>query len=150
MPSRERDRSPRAVLDTNTLISAWFWEGNESRLVEELEEGTILGYTSIHLVEELRRALRYPKFNLTEDEVESIIDYYLLILKTVPPKQTLNIVPENPEDNRILECALESKADYIVSGNHHLLNLEEFRGIKIVRAAKLLSILDVDGQQVPT
>lgn len=48
---------------------------------------------------------------------------------------------EDPEDNRVLECALEAEADYIVSGDHHLLSLEEFRGIKIVRAADLLKIL---------
>lgn len=141
MPSIGRETSPKAVFDTNILVSAWFWEGNESKLIESVEEGFIHGYSSKQLVEELCRTLRYPKFNLSQDEVESIRNYYLLIFKIVSPKQAINIILEDPSDNMVLECALEAEADYIVSGDHHLLNVGEFRGVKIVTAAELLKIL---------
>lgn len=141
MPSSGRERGLKVVFDTNVLISAWLWEGNESKLIESVEEGIIHGYSSKQLIEELCRTFRYPKFNLSQDEVGSIRSYYLLLFKIVRPKQTISIILEDPEDNRVLECALEAKADYIVSGNHHLLNLGEFRGIKIVKAAELLKIL---------
>ena len=141
MPSIGRETSPKAVFDTNILVSAWFWEGNESKLIESVEEGFIYGYSSKQLVEELCRTLRYPKFNLSQDEVESIRNYYLLIFKIVSPKQAINIILEDPSDNMVLECALEAEADYIVSGDHHLLNVGEFRGVKIVTAAELLKII---------
>jgi len=141
MPSIGRETSPKAVFDTNILVSAWFWEGNESKLIESVEEGFIHGYSSKQLVEELCRTLRYPKFNLSQDEVESIRSYYLLIFKIVSPKQAINIILEDPSDNMVLECALEAEADYIVSEDHHLLNVGEFRGVKIVTAAELLKIL---------
>lgn len=141
MPSIGRETSPKAVFDTNILVSAWFWEGNESKLIESVEEGFIHGYSSKQLVEELCRTLRYPKFNLSQDEVESIRNYYLLIFKIVSPKQAINIILEDPSDNMVLECALEAEADYIVSGDHHLLNVGEFRGVKIVTAAELLKII---------
>lgn len=140
-PSSGRGRDIKAVFDTNVLISAWFWVGNESKLIESVEEGLLDGYSSEQLMEELCEALRYPKFNLTQDEVETIRGYYMLLFQIVRPKQTVNIITEEPEDNRVLECALEAQADYIVSGDHHLLNLEEFRGIRIVTAAELTKIL---------
>jgi len=141
MPSSGRESGLKAVFDTNILVSAWFWEGNESKLIESVEEGFIHGYSSRQLIEELCRALRYPKFSLSQDEVESIRSYYLLIFKIVSPKQAINIIPEDPSDNMVLECALEAEAVYIVSGDHQLLNVGEFRGIKIVTAAELLKIL---------
>ena len=143
MPSSGPGRSLRVVFDTNVLISAWFWEGNESRLIECVEEGTINGYSSTLLFEELRRTLRYPRFSVSEEDVESVCDYYLLLLKMVRPRQTINVMLEDPEDNRVLECAVEAEADYIVSGDHHLLNLSLFRGKKIVGAAELLVILSI-------
>jgi len=141
MPSSGRERGIKAVFDTNVLVSAWFWEGKESKLMESVEEGIIHGYSSEQLIEELCRTLRYPKFELSQDEVESIRSYYLLLFKIVRPKQTISILLEDPDDNRVLECALEAKADYIVSGDRHLLNLGAFRGIKIVKAAELLKTL---------
>ena len=141
MPSNGRESGLKAVFDTNILVSAWFWEGNESKLMESVEEGLIHGYSSKQLIEELCRTLRYPKFDLSQDEVESIRSYYLLLFKVVTHKQAIDIILEDPSDNMVLECALEAKADYIVSGDHHLLNQGEFRDIKIVTSAALLKTL---------
>lgn len=139
-PSSGRERGLKVVFDTNILVSAWLWEGNESKLIESVEEGIIHGYSSEQLIEELCRTLRYPRFDLSQDDVASIRGYYLLLFKIVRPKQTI-IILEDPEDNRVLECALEAEADYVVSGDHHLLSFGEFRGIKIVKAAELLKVL---------
>ena len=141
MPSIGRESGLKAVFDTNILVSAWFWEGNESKLMESVEEGFIHGYSSKQLIEELCRILGYPKFNLSQDEVESIRSYYLLLFRIVSPMQAVNIMLEDPSDNMVLECALEAEAEYIVSGDHHLLNVGEFGGVKIVTAAELLNIL---------
>ena len=139
--SSGRERGLRVVFDTNILVSAWLWEGNESMLVESAELGVIHGYSSEPLIDELCVALSYPRFGLSQDEVASIRSYYLLILDIVHPEQTVNAISDDPEDNRVLECALEAKADYIVSGDNHLLGLVEFSGIKIVKAAELLQAL---------
>lgn len=140
-PSSGRERGLKVVFDTNILVSAWLWEGNESKLIESVEEGIIHGYSSEQLIEELCRTLRYPRFDLSQDDVSSIRGYYLLLFKIVRPKQTISIILEDPEDNRVLECALEAEADYVVSGDHHLLSFGEFRGMKIVKAVELLKVL---------
>jgi len=141
MPSNGLENSLKVVFETNVLISAWFWKGNERRLIESVEEGRIHGYSSKQLIEELCRALNYPKFDLTQDEVESIRSYYLLIFKIVNPKRTIEIILEDPGDNIVLECAQKAEAEYIVPGDKHLLNLREFRDIKIVTSRELLRTL---------
>jgi predicted nucleic acid-binding protein len=55
----------------------------------------------------------------------------------------LNVIVKDPADDRILECAVEGEVDYLVSGNKHLLDLKEFRRIKIVTARQILEILRV-------
>jgi putative PIN family toxin of toxin-antitoxin system len=131
----------KAVFDTNVLVSAWFWRGAESRLVELAEEGVIEAHTSPQLLTELRRALEYPKFRLEQSEIDEICDYYILVLRTVEPKRSVNVIPEDPEDNRVIECADESVADFIVSGNHHLLDLRRYESMRIVRAKEMLEEL---------
>ncbi len=131
----------KAVFDTNVLISAWFWRGAESRLLEFAEEGVIEAYTSPQLLTELRRALEYPKFRLEQSEIDEICDYYVLVLRTVEPKRSMNVILEDPEDNRVIECADESVADFIVSGNHHLLDLRRYGNMRIVRAKEMLEEL---------
>jgi putative PIN family toxin of toxin-antitoxin system len=134
-------KKAKAVFDTNVLVSAWFWRGTESQLVELAEEGTIEAYTSPQLLSELRRVLEYPKFRLEQSEIDEICDYYVLVLRTVEPKQPLNVVPEDPEDNRVVECAVEAEADYVVSGNHYLLDLAKHGNIKIIKPKEILEEL---------
>ncbi|HEX7576142.1 MAG TPA: PIN domain-containing protein [Candidatus Methanoperedens sp.] len=55
----------------------------------------------------------------------------------------MNVIVKDPADDRILECAVEGEVDYLVSGNKHLLDLKEFRRIKIVTARQILEILRV-------
>jgi len=141
MPSNGLENSLKVVFETNVLISAWFWKGNERRLVESVEEGRIHGYSSKQLIEELCRALRYPKFDLSQDELESIRSYYLLILKIVNPRKSIDNILEDPGDNMVLECAQKAEAEYIVPGDKHLLDLGEFRDVKIVTSRELLRTL---------
>lgn len=58
------------------------------------------------------------------------------------PKEKLSVIEKDPEDNRVLECAQESKADYIVSGDVHLLGIKEYAGTKILTPNEFLELLD--------
>ncbi|MBM5805009.1 MAG: putative toxin-antitoxin system toxin component, PIN family [Candidatus Verstraetearchaeota archaeon] len=138
MGEEEDLRKIRVVFDANVLISAWFWAGNESRLVEMAEAGIIEGYVSPQILEEFKAVLEYPKFCLKREEVETACSYYSIVLRIVEPKHAVNVLAEDARDNKVPECAIEAKADYIVSGDQHLLRLREFKRIKIVKAKKLL------------
>ena len=59
----------------------------------------------------------------------------------VKPTEKLNIVKDDPDDNKIIECAVEGSADYIISQDNHLLNLKEYKGIKIIKPEEFLSLI---------
>jgi putative PIN family toxin of toxin-antitoxin system len=91
-------------------------------------------------VEELAEKLELKLGFSPEQSAETLADY-LSFLRIVRIPKTLNAVPRDPEDNAVLECALESKAEFVVSGDKDLLVLKVFRGVQIVRAKEFLEIL---------
>jgi len=129
------------VADTNVIVSALFWGGNESKIVHLVEEGKIKLLTSVALLDELKKVLMYERFGLNEKEIDDNVKYILTISEIISPKRRLRVIHEDPADNRVLECALTGGAAYIVSGDKHLLQLKKFGRVKIVRAKELLNIL---------
>ena len=69
--------------------------------------------------------------------VEKIVS----ISKIIDTKQEFDVITEDSDDNKILECAVEGNADYIVSQDVHLLKLKEFNGIKILTPEEFLDVL---------
>ena len=59
----------------------------------------------------------------------------------IEPKESIKVIKDDPKDDMVLECAVEGKADFIVSGDPHLLKLKEFRSIKIVTPKQFLDLL---------
>ncbi len=124
------------------MISSLFWEGNEAELIERVENGVIEAYTSSHILAELESVLLSSKFKLQKDDISNFLEYFTALMPVIVPRSVANIILEDPSDNRIIECALEIKADLIVSGDRHLLALKEFKGIKIRTASDVLKLLD--------
>lgn len=87
---------------------------------------------------ELIRVLSYPKFGLTAAEILPIVSDVRCSAQFVDVTSSLHVVTEDPTDNRFLECALDGEADYIVSGDRHLLSVGSFRGIDILRPRDFL------------
>ncbi|MBO3832247.1 MAG: putative toxin-antitoxin system toxin component, PIN family [Candidatus Brockarchaeota archaeon] len=144
---KKRGKQPKklkVVLDTNILVSAWLWEGNESKIVELVENGLVTGYTSPHLIQEFEKVMNYPKFRLSEEEILSAIGYYKIMLRTIEPKTTVKIIRDDPADNRVLDCALSAKADAIITGDKHLLALGKFKNIKILTSTQFLKLIKPD------
>ncbi len=123
------------------MISALFWAGSEAKLVELVEKGVIEAYTSSQILNELERVLAGPKFRLRREEVSSLVEYFIALMHVIVPKSSTYVIREDPSDNRILECALEVKADYIVTDDKHLLRLGEFRGTKVGMASQALKLI---------
>jgi len=135
----------RVVLDTNTLISGLLWDGNESIVIEKAEIKAIKLFISHQMLEELAGVLKRKKFTKKlegkEYTIEKAIAKIALISTLIEPNININEIKEDLADNRILECAISCKADFIVSGDKHLLNLKEYEGIKIIKATEFISHL---------
>jgi|SRR3989344_951178 len=123
----------KVVFDTNVLISATLWDNSVAQkfLFKCINEDIQI-FSSQDIIEEYRRILARD-FDYNEQEIGEILEMVLQFLTLVNPIKRIEIVKEDPEDNKIIECALESGAGYILSYDKHLLNLREFKGIKIIR-----------------
>ncbi len=126
------------TLDTNTLISGLLWDGNEARIIEKAEKKEIRLFISQEILEEIEGVLKREKFSkrLEDKEytVEKAVAKVALISTLIEPTYKINVIKEDPDDNRVLECAVSAKADVIISGNAHLLNLAKYKGINIISA----------------
>ena len=132
-------RRLRAVVDTNLFISGIFGKGSLSGKLQDLwinQEFELV--TSIEIMKEVSRVLRYPrirqKFHPNDDTLKRF--FRLVFRKAVVTKDIYKTdkITDDPSDNKFLACALEGKADFIVSRDSHLRNLKQFHGIKIVDA----------------
>lgn len=126
----------RLVLDTNVLISAAFWKGPEWRLLQACLKGRHQLATSPFILDELRRVMA-DKFDVPDDDVGQYVMLLVRAAILVEPAAELDVVKADPSDNRILEAALDCKADAIVTGDRHLLELGEYEGIRICRTTDL-------------
>lgn len=86
----------------------------------------------------MEQALLRPKFNLSVEQVNSIIQLMRDSFEIVYPTQRVKIVTRDPDDNRILEAALAAQAEYIISGDKDLLAVERWRDIRIVSPADFM------------
>lgn len=129
------------VIDTNILISAVGWQGNERRVLEKCLLGKCKLIMSNEIIDELTEVLKRPKFNFIPSiKKAELLKYVVQISKIVNIKERLEIIKEDPADNKILETAIAGEADYIISGDRHLLNIKKFRSILILKAKDFLDI----------
>ena len=149
--SRRRSRKPgrnitRLVLDTNVLISGMIVEGGTpAALLRAWLDHQFVMVTSPAIIAEFvnvaqRSHLR--KYGLTDARAEEMA--FLLWAKALvtPGTRTVEVVEADPDDDKFLVCALEGEAEYIVSGDTHLLNLGHHRGVQIVTAAEMLRLIE--------
>ena len=139
----------RAVFDTNVFISALFNPKRPPAQVLELVlQGKIKLIISPQLIGEIERVLTYPKVRkllkkrkaAPGDLGEGLAKILKLAVLT-PGNLNVEAIPDDPADDMVLACAQEGQADFIVSGDHHLLDLNAYQGIKIVSPAEFLMII---------
>ena len=129
----------RLVLDTNTALSGLLWGRTPTHLIDAAEAGQVQLAGSAALLAELQGVLSREKFagqlakrGLT---VADVFEGYAALVTIVTPTVIVPIITRDPADDQVLAAALTAKADLIVSGDAHLLDLESFRRIEIVKAA---------------
>jgi len=133
----------KVVLDTNIYISAILFGGNPERIRKLSKEKELEILISEAIIAEIAEVLR-KKFNWKSWQISQIIDEIRESATLIIPNQTLSITKKDEDDNRILECAVEGKVQYIVSGDkQHLLPLKEYQGVKILSPAEFLIEMDL-------
>ena len=131
----------RVVIDTNVLVSALLNNGKSRKLVFKLlDEHTII--VSNQLLAELADVISRDKFSIKGSQVDRFISVLARKAKMVSLHPISKVILEDPDDDIVLSTALIGKADYIISGDMHLLKIACYKNVKIVSVNKFIQILD--------
>ena len=140
----------KVVLDANIYVSSMVnTQGNPKRIVSAWQQGAIDVLISSAILVEIERVLSYPRIVKRHKQDETAIERFLKLLENeamiVEPAEVLSVIKEDESDNRYLECAVKGKARYVISGDKHLLDIGEYRGIVILPPAAFVVILSHEG-----
>ena len=132
-------------MDTNLLISATFWYGDSNKIIDMVEKKEIELVLSKDIIDEFRAVLEYDeikeKIRKKNLEMAWTIEKIKEISTIIEPSEELKVVKDDPDDDKILECAAEAKVDFIVSKDNHLLKLQKYGIIKILNPSDFLKQL---------
>ncbi|HTR37475.1 MAG TPA: putative toxin-antitoxin system toxin component, PIN family [Bryobacteraceae bacterium] len=125
-----------AVLDCNVYISALVFGGNPRKIIELAQQGAFEIHISPPIRRDVERVMEI-KFQWPKARIREATSYLWTLAQPVVPRHSVADCVD-PDDNRVLECALETKADVIVTGDRHLLQLHPYRGISILAPKRFL------------
>jgi len=132
-----------AVFDTNILLSALFSQtGNPFRALALAKTGQIESVTCTEIMDEFTEKLLL-KFKFSEDRTKAAVDEILKFSRMVKISKMLKAVPNDQDDDMIIECAVVGKATHIITGDKHLLSLLKYQDIAIAKATDFIDLLDL-------
>ncbi len=134
----------RVVLDTNVLVSALITEGRTAKLLQVLLEKNVELLLSKPILDEFVDVMSRARLReyIGSEEIENFLKLLLSVALIVDVKSKFDVTSDIA-DNIVLAAAHDGKANYIVSGDRHLLDLKNFKGIKILNSAQMLRRLNL-------
>jgi len=135
----------KIVVDANLFASALIKpKSNPGRILDLIKQNQVELILSPAIIKEIKRILLYPKLQKYHRKTAQEIDIYfedvLMFAWIVEGEDVVDIIEDDPTDNKYLAGAYEGEADYIVSGDHHLLDIKTYKWIKILKAKSFLNI----------
>ncbi len=120
------------VLDTNVLLSSTLWQGSVAQklLIKLIRSNTDI-FSSAEIISEYKNVLKRD-FEYTNDDIGNIVKKVFSFAKIVKPTERINAVNDDPDDNKIIECAIASSSQCIITYDKHLLRIGEFQGVRIL------------------
>jgi putative PIN family toxin of toxin-antitoxin system len=128
------------VFDTNILFSGLGWRGNPFRCLQLAREGKVTSLTCREILAEFEEKLRLKR-KMPAIHAARAVTEVLLFSRLVTITNTLKIVNDDPDDDKVLECAVAGGATHIVTGDRHLLSLGSYQGISMVNATIFLELM---------
>ena len=129
-----------ATVDTNVLISGILFSGTPGKIVAAASEGLFTLALSPPIIEELKHVLLRPKFGLNPDAIRILMGDIESAAMIVQPRKAHRVVAEDPDYDALVDCAVEARASYIVSGDAHLTALGSVAGIDVITPTEFLQI----------
>ena len=135
----------KIVVDANLFAGGLIKPAsNPGKILDLIKQNQVELILSPSIIKEIKRILLYPKLqkyhHKTAREIDAYFEDVLMFAWVVEGGEAVNVISDDPSDNKYLACAHEGEADYIVSGDHHLLDLKSYKGIKILKAKPFLDL----------
>lgn len=139
----------RVVFDTNVLISALITTGKPKELFHKAAQGQIQLIISKSILKEFSQISKDPRIRkyASEDDVIAFLRIIDKVAKITNVTSQFKAIKEDPDDDVVVRTAFDGKADYIVSGDKHLLSLGAFRKIRILTVEEMLTLLKEEKAQ---
>jgi putative PIN family toxin of toxin-antitoxin system len=131
----------KIVCDTNVLISGVLFGGHARKILQLASRGVLINFLSPDILREVEDVLRRSRFGLRPDHVLEIVALFKDTFEIVIPSLRVQAVQSDPEDNHVIEAALEAGAEFIISGDNHLLKVKEWEGIRVVSPAQFIETI---------
>ncbi|MEM2081499.1 MAG: putative toxin-antitoxin system toxin component, PIN family [Candidatus Bathyarchaeia archaeon] len=145
MPSSKK-RVPKAVLDVKVWVSALLWGGKPAEIVKAAEDGKVAIVASEEIVGEISQVLNYPKLRKVYQAAglrhKDLVEAVLKVVRFVEVSKRVSVVVEHPADDKFIECALAAGAEYIVSGDRHLLKIGGYQKTRVLSVSEFLGIIE--------
>jgi uncharacterized protein len=136
----------KLVLDTNVWVSALLWGGKPAEIIKLAEQGKVTVFVSEEIVAEISQVLAYPKIKKIWQALgmrrEALMEQVLKNSKFVKVTNKVKVICEHPADDRFLECASAANADFVVSGDKHLLKVGAYGKTRILSVNDFLEHLN--------
>ncbi|HCE46075.1 MAG TPA: putative toxin-antitoxin system toxin component, PIN family [Lentisphaeria bacterium] len=132
----------RIVLDTNVVISGILFGGIPRSILEMLISRRHDFFMSMPIIEEVREVLNRPKFGFDSGNALLVVEELHSLCTIVKPAKSINLIIDDPADDKIIECAVEANAEVIISGDSHLLSAGSYKGIKILSPKQFISTIN--------
>jgi hypothetical protein len=133
----------KIVVDTNVWISGLLWQGTPARLLRLAEHRRVTIYVSTPIIAELKRVLGYARIQRQLHKIglsrEEVTEFAMKLMTLTKDTNLEDAIAADPDDDIFLACALAAGAQYLVSGDSHLLDLGQWRGIEMVTVNDFLA-----------
>ncbi|MCL5961188.1 MAG: putative toxin-antitoxin system toxin component, PIN family [Chloroflexi bacterium] len=141
----------RVVMDTNVVVSRFLSpRGTPALVFEQWVCGAFELVVTEPILSEYQKALSYKRVQARHGmsvlEIVEVIDGLRSFAVLVESGETVQVVKDDPEDDKFLDRALAGEATYIISGDSHLLTLQEYKSIQILSPAMFLAVLEHQGR----
>ncbi len=132
----------RLVIDTNVFVSALISTRSIPALLLDEAGKKYSLFISKEILSEVEDVISREKFGFTIQKISSALEAILSFSEIIDPEIKVDVIKSDPDDNKILECAIACRASYIVSGDSHLLELREYGSIKMINPKTALELLN--------
>ena len=130
----------RVTIDTNVLVSGLNYRGLPRRILDSAEDGLFRLHISNAILNEMSRILQ-EKFHWSFAQAQAACELVSTMAQRVTPHLELNVIKDDVDDNRVLECAQASHSDYLVTGDKDLLRLKQYAGTRILKPVEFVAVM---------